>query len=103
MTLVGTPAYMAPEVITSNKYSEKADVYSFGILLCELYTGEPPYLDSNLFPEQVMYAVVHSGLRPTLPDECPSALAVLVRDCLNADPSKRPNFAEIKQRLKRMT
>lgn len=58
---------MAPEVISQNKFSEKADVYSFGnlyvmkkiidiligVLLCELYTGETPYADSNLFPEQV--------------------------------------------------
>jgi len=102
MTLVGTPAYMAPEVISQNRYSEKGDVYSFGVLLNELHTGEPPYADLNLFPEQVMYAVVHEGLRPSLAADCPQPLAVLITDCLSADPLKRPSFKEIKLRLKRM-
>jgi serine/threonine protein kinase len=55
MTLVGTPAYMAPEVINQNRYSEKADVYSFGIVLGELWNGEVPYSDIDLFPEQVRF------------------------------------------------
>jgi hypothetical protein len=49
-----------------------------------------------------MYAVVHENLRPTLSEECPSALAVLIKECLNNDPHKRPAFKEIKLRLKRM-
>eukprot|EP01119_Soliformovum_irregulare_P006174 TRINITY_DN1796_c0_g2_i1.p1 TRINITY_DN1796_c0_g2~~TRINITY_DN1796_c0_g2_i1.p1 ORF type:complete len:1144 (-),score=335.54 TRINITY_DN1796_c0_g2_i1:51-3482(-) len=102
MTLVGTPAYMAPEVISQNKYSEKGDVYSFGIVLCELYTGKGPYSEMNLFPQQVMYAVVQEGLRPTLDASCPSALSVLIGDTLHTDPLKRPDFSEVKMRLKRM-
>eukprot|EP01119_Soliformovum_irregulare_P021472 TRINITY_DN7153_c0_g1_i2.p1 TRINITY_DN7153_c0_g1~~TRINITY_DN7153_c0_g1_i2.p1 ORF type:complete len:1103 (-),score=306.90 TRINITY_DN7153_c0_g1_i2:47-3286(-) len=62
MTTVGTPAYMAPEVILKNEYSEKVDVYSFGIVLNEIDTGQPPYGDSTLFPQQVMYAVAHEGI-----------------------------------------
>jgi len=102
MTLVGTPAYMAPEVISQNKYTEKSDCYSFGVVLCELYSGKAPYADMNLFPQQVMYAVVQEGLRPTIDSDCPSALAVLIQDCLYADPVKRPDFKEIKLRLKRL-
>lgn len=49
-----------------------------------------------------MYAVVHEGLRPTIPKDCPSALTVLIKDCLNAEPSKRPDFTEIKLRIKRL-
>jgi len=102
MTLVGTPAYMAPEVISQNKYSEKGDVYSFGVVLCELYSGKAPYADMNLFPQQVMYAVVQEGLRPNIDPDCPSALAVLIQDCLHPDTTKRPDFKEIKLRLKRL-
>eukprot|EP01117_Protostelium_nocturnum_P009990 TRINITY_DN3560_c0_g1_i1.p1 TRINITY_DN3560_c0_g1~~TRINITY_DN3560_c0_g1_i1.p1 ORF type:complete len:912 (-),score=324.37 TRINITY_DN3560_c0_g1_i1:23-2758(-) len=102
MSLVGTPSYMAPEVISHNRYSEKADVYSYGVFLCELYTQQPPYSDVNLYPEQIMQAVAHEGLRPTIPEDCPSALTVLIKDCLHADPQKRPPFSEVKQRLKRM-
>ena len=43
MTCVGTPVYMAPEVLSREKYSSKADVYSFGILVLELITGLAPY------------------------------------------------------------
>jgi serine/threonine protein kinase len=43
MTSIGTPVYMAPEVIARDKYSEKADVYSFGVLVVEVATGLLPY------------------------------------------------------------
>merc|ERR1711934_1247513 len=52
MTCVGTPSYMAPEVLRKGKYSEKADVYSFGVLLLEVYTGQYPY--SQYDPVQVL-------------------------------------------------
>lgn len=45
---IGTFQWMAPEVITSESYSEKADVYSFGIILWEIATREPPYRGSTL-------------------------------------------------------
>eukprot|EP01116_Phalansterium_solitarium_P003345 TRINITY_DN14166_c0_g1_i1.p1 TRINITY_DN14166_c0_g1~~TRINITY_DN14166_c0_g1_i1.p1 ORF type:complete len:596 (+),score=240.19 TRINITY_DN14166_c0_g1_i1:408-2195(+) len=101
-TLVGTPAYMAPEVISSNKYSEAADVYSFGVLLGELYSGMTPYADMDLFPQQIMYAVANQGLRPPLPDNLPQPILLLIVDCYEADPDKRPNFTEIRNRLKRI-
>ncbi len=102
MTVVGTPAYMAPEVISKNKYTESADVYSFGVVLVELLSGKTPYHDMTLFPQQVMYAVVQEGLRPSIPKDCPPALEILIKECLDQEPAKRPPFPEIKARLKRM-
>eukprot|EP01114_Cavostelium_apophysatum_P011195 TRINITY_DN2539_c0_g2_i2.p1 TRINITY_DN2539_c0_g2~~TRINITY_DN2539_c0_g2_i2.p1 ORF type:complete len:1198 (+),score=392.63 TRINITY_DN2539_c0_g2_i2:210-3803(+) len=102
-SLVGTPAYMSPEVISANKFSEAADSYSFGVVLTELWSGEAPYADTNLFPQQVMYAVVQEGLRPTIAMDCPLPLRLLIKDCLHTEPSMRPNFKEIKSRLKRMS
>ena len=43
MTVVGSPIYTAPEVLGEGKYSEKADVYSFGMTLYEMSTGRQPY------------------------------------------------------------
>lgn len=49
----GTYVYMAPEVIRSEPYTEKCDVYSFGIILNELITGERPYIEATLKPIEV--------------------------------------------------
>jgi len=104
MTSVGTPAYMAPEVINKNRYTEKADIYSFGILLIELYTGSPPYSDDNkaYSPAQLMYLVVHDGLRPVVPDSCPKALQHLIHKCLHGDFKKRPSFIQVSQTLSKI-
>lgn len=53
---LGTYVYMAPEVIRSEPYNEKCDVYSFGIVLNELVTGEYPYIETTYKPYQVKWA-----------------------------------------------
>lgn len=58
----GTYRWMAPEVIEHRPYNNKADVFSFGIVLWELLTGQVPYL--GLTPLQAAVAVVQKGLRP---------------------------------------
>jgi serine/threonine protein kinase len=101
-TVIGTPAYMAPETISRNTFSEASDVYSFGVVLAELIDGNAPFSDLDLFPQQVMYGVVHENLRPSVPASCPASLKALIDDCLNAAANKRPDFEEIKKRLKRI-
>lgn len=65
-TVIGTPCYMAPEVIVSqNGYSEKADIWSLGITAIELATGSPPY--SDLHPLEVIVRITDSA-PPSLPD-----------------------------------
>lgn len=60
----GTPAFMAPEVLARQPVSKASDVYSFGILLYELSTGEKPY--PNQTSKDIMYNVVHYKLRPRI-------------------------------------
>jgi len=100
--IVGTPAYLAPEVISSNKFSDKSDTYSFGILIGEVITGETPYGDQNMFPQQIMFLVVSNNLRPTIPDNVPTNIAILIGELVDAEPKRRPTFSEVKNRLKRM-
>src|SRR3990167_1212918 len=95
---------MAPEVIANNKYSEKADIFSFGVLLTETYTLSHPYYEdkfTNLTQAQIMYKIIHEGLRPST-DNLPLPLVQLVRDCWNVNPSLRPSFPEILIRLQRL-
>lgn len=72
----GTYRWMAPEVIEHRPY-EKADVFSFGVVLWELVTGRVPYAELN--PVQAAVAVVQQGLRPAIPDSCHPRLANIMK------------------------
>ncbi|KAJ1403892.1 Serine-threonine/tyrosine-protein kinase, catalytic domain [Sesbania bispinosa] len=89
----GTYRWMAPEVIEHKPYDQKADVFSFGIALWELLTGELPY--SYLTPLQAAVGVVQKGLRPTIPKNTHPRLSELLQRCWQQDPKERPAFCEI--------
>lgn len=88
------PRWMAPEVIEHAPYNEKADVFSFGILLWELLTGRVPY--QEMTPLQAAVGVVQKGLRPSIPPSCPPPLAALMRACWHRSPEERPSFSLLK-------
>jgi len=95
---IGTPYWMAPEIIKMQKYTTKVDVFSYGILLYELYSGELPY--RGLAPLVVPNLVAEKALRPTVPKGCPRKMAKLMTMCWDANPDNRPTFAEILEYLK---
>eukprot|EP01125_Pyxidicula_operculata_P011723 TRINITY_DN383_c1_g1_i1.p1 TRINITY_DN383_c1_g1~~TRINITY_DN383_c1_g1_i1.p1 ORF type:complete len:569 (-),score=52.98 TRINITY_DN383_c1_g1_i1:53-1759(-) len=100
MTTSGTPHYLAPEAVEKGKFSEKSDVFSYGIILWEIYAERRPFEDLNAF--QIMYAVVTEKRRPEIPISCPSEYTSLINDCLAHEPSERPNFKKIIEELKVM-
>ncbi|XVF02448.1 hypothetical protein REPUB_Repub04eG0176000 [Reevesia pubescens] len=88
-----TVGYMAPEVIDSKPYDRKCDVYSFGICLWEIYCCDMPY--PNLGFSELTSAILYQNLRPEIPKHCPEALANLMKQCWDTDPSKRPEMEEV--------
>ncbi|TDH73083.1 hypothetical protein CCR75_003700 [Bremia lactucae] len=98
-TLVGTPFWLAPEIIRSERYGPEADVYSFGIVLTELETRETPYYDLEETGLKVLMRVAHKGLRPSVPSSCLPARRKLIQDCLCDIPKHRPTFLQVLCRL----
>nr|QGN65301.1 protein kinase domain containing protein [Oryza punctata] len=98
----GTYVYMAPEIIRCEPYTEKCDVYSFGIILNELVTGEHPYIDTGYGPSKIALEVADRKLRPKLAERGvnSSVLNDLICGMWDAEPSKRPSFATITSALR---
>ncbi|KAG0472225.1 hypothetical protein HPP92_016771 [Vanilla planifolia] len=89
----GTYRWMAPEMIQHRPYTQKVDVYSFGIVLWELVTGMVPF--QNMTAVQAAFAVVNRGARPIIPNDCPPSLGQIMTSCWNANPNARPSFNDV--------
>jgi serine/threonine protein kinase len=96
---VANPGWMPPEQLEKKNYSEKADVYSFGIYLHELLSRQHPFAEYRI-KKELMERKIIDGLRPTINDKWPPAYCKLIADCWVKEPEKRPSFNEIVERLK---
>ncbi|KAF6260605.1 hypothetical protein COO60DRAFT_1700220 [Scenedesmus sp. NREL 46B-D3] len=94
---MGTITHMAPEVLRSGHMSAAADVYSFGIMMWEVYTNAQAH--QGLHSGAVVERVVVRGERPAVPPDMPTEYSLLMRSCWDADASKRPTFAQVIQCL----
>nr|CAD1826159.1 unnamed protein product [Ananas comosus var. bracteatus] len=103
LTGEGTYVYMAPEVIRCEPYNEKCDVYSFGVILNELITGEHPYIDTSYGPSQIALEVAEGRLRPKLAEKNGGQYNELIEliCCLwSGDARERPSFRVIASSLR---
>lgn len=90
----GSAAWMAPEVFEGEKYTEKCDVYSFGIILWQMISRRKPYDDIGGPALRVMWAV-HQGRRPSPIKSIPTPLETLMTRCWDKEPDRRPSFSRI--------
>jgi tRNA A-37 threonylcarbamoyl transferase component Bud32 len=109
----GTTRWMAPELFNISKNlnvgtsesnsplkydSLKADIYSFGMVCYEILTGLVPFHDCEL--TGLREKILKEGLRPTLPEHCPTKLYKLITTCYHSNPATRPSFREICVKLR---
>ena len=90
---IGTPAWTAPEMFDGGGYTNKVDVYSYGMVLYEMVSGEQPF--RGMKGIEILKAVVERQERPRMPIRAPHQLKKLMQICWNANPSKRPSFETI--------
>ena len=92
--IAGTPGYMAPEAVNGEETGPAADVFALGGVLVHALTGSGPFGDGH--PSAVLYRI--SNLEPDL-DGVPASLRGIITACLEKDPTRRPNAAQVLQAL----
>jgi len=95
---VGTPGYMSPEQARGEVATAASDMYCFGLLLFELYTGRPPFEPA---PPQRMLERARWGELPST-GGIDHAVAALIRDLTRLDPTQRPTAGQARERLRRI-
>ncbi|XP_075472260.1 LOW QUALITY PROTEIN: dual specificity testis-specific protein kinase 2 [Ascaphus truei] len=96
LSVVGSPYWMAPEVLRDEPYNEKADVFSYGIILCEIIAriqADPDYL-----PRTENFGLDYDSFQHMVGD-CPPDFLQLAFNCCNMDPKLRPSFVDIVKQL----
>jgi len=95
--VIGTPRWNAPEVLDGDSYSEKVDVYSFGIVMWELIARKLPF--EEITKQSELEDHIIEGNRPLVPPYCPPIYKEIMERCWKAAPEERPSFDEVVTKL----
>eukprot|EP01127_Copromyxa_protea_P012260 TRINITY_DN3175_c0_g1_i2.p1 TRINITY_DN3175_c0_g1~~TRINITY_DN3175_c0_g1_i2.p1 ORF type:complete len:683 (+),score=93.13 TRINITY_DN3175_c0_g1_i2:83-2131(+) len=97
---IGSARWMAPEVLAGDKLNNKLDVYSYGLILWEIFTRNEPYTEFRSVSD-FRDAICNSGIRPNVHKKCiPPMLADIMVQCWHSMPQRRPSFVDILEMLK---
>lgn len=85
--------WMAPEAISNDEFSEKSDVWSYGVLVWEVYTlGQTPFEDRS---DEEVLKCIKDDLRLSKPENCPDTMASVMKKCWDTNPDGRPTFDQL--------
>lgn len=96
LSVVGSPFWMAPEVLRDEPYNEKADVFSYGIILCEIIARIQA--DPDFLPRTENFGLDYHTFQHMVGD-CPPDFLQLAFNCCNMDPKLRPSFSDLVRHL----
>lgn len=96
--ICGVLPYIAPEVLIGEEYTATADVYSFGIIAYEVFTGNLAYHDISHNYDLALQ--ICNGLRPKIPFHTPRLITRMIMQCWDARPSYRPLYDDLRKLLK---
>ncbi|RMX64648.1 hypothetical protein KXD40_007189 [Peronospora effusa] len=109
---IGTKRWMAPEVMMGKRYDTSADIFSFGVVLSELDSHQPPYASTiatltsesgeKVTETALMEMVVIGRVRVNFSSNAPAALVNLGHACVNLNPRLRPNAGEVHYQLQKI-
>ncbi|RIA90192.1 kinase-like domain-containing protein [Glomus cerebriforme] len=94
----GVLPYVAPEVLRGNEYTQESDIYGFGIILYEVINKLPPYY--NMAHEEFLAIKICQGLRPRFNIKIPQLIYDIYKQCVDADPLKRPTAEFLFERFR---
>jgi serine/threonine protein kinase len=97
--IYGTEEFMSPEMALAMDFDKSSDIFSYGIMLCELITGIEPSKTFLHRRPQDLFEMNEQEVRDAVPEECPEALEALALQCCDSEPSKRPSAATCVEEL----
>ena len=100
-SIYGNLPYIAPEVICGKQTTKASDIYSLGMLMWEISSGQPPFINYEHDYDLAMKIV--NGKRPKIVPGTPLEYKILMEQCWDADPSNRPNITTIMLEIEKLT
>ena len=99
---VGTPCYMAPEVLENARYNMSCDVFSFGMVLCELCVGHYPFANVPGYKKMKtcdFEKLITDAVRPKIPDYVDASVRKLIESCWAHNAKERPSMSSVMKSL----